>query len=210
MKTDLTYKASVVVRVLEMTMQGVPVKDISDRLGIKHVRDIQNAHGYPNERTMLDQVRQLLPLRDQTVTFDTDLTPEPPRAAPSPPTRPAAAPVAARPAATPPPAIRVEKVDDLQRLLDDATKHERPAIAHEAERILARIARLREALAEVDADTKRLAEIAELEKRLAELRGVKSARSRAKFTHPCDQCDKVATSGAGLAAHKRGAHGGAS
>jgi hypothetical protein len=210
MSTELTLKASTVVRVLEMSMQSVTVPDISERLDMPktQVRATQNAHGYPNERTMLDQVRQLLPLKDQEVTFDTDLTPEPPRDDTAP-ARPAA-PVAPRPAATPPPPIRVEKVDDLQTFLDGAAKHERPAIANEAERIIARIARLREALDEVDADTKRLAEIAQLEKRLAELRGAKAARSRQHGTFPCDQCGRVSTTGAGLSAHKRGAHGGAS
>lgn len=211
MNADLTMKASTVVRVLEMTMQDVGARDIAERLDmpLTHVRATQNAHGYPNERTMLDQVRQLLPLKDKAVTFDTDLTPEPPRDEAATPTRPA--PVAARPAATPPPAIRVERVDDLQTFLDGATKHERPAIANEAERIIARIARLSEALAEVDADTKRLAEIRQLEARLAELKAQKVARSNPQLgSFPCDLCERVSTTGAGLAAHKRGAHGGAS
>ena len=70
MKTDITMKASAVIRVLELTMQNVRAQDIADRLDIKHVPEIQNAHGYPNEQTMLDQVRQLLPFGDKPVTFD--------------------------------------------------------------------------------------------------------------------------------------------
>lgn len=210
---EITVKASQIVRVLEMTMQDVTAGDIATRLGtqIGRVQAIQNAHGYPNERTMLDQVRQLLTMRDLPVTFEADTTATPPRdettpARPPVMTRPAVAP---RPAAVPPPAV--QNGDALQAFLDNARKHPRAAIANEAERIVARIARLREAVTEVNADQKRLDEIARLEARLAELRGKKAAKSReARGAYPCDQCDKVATSGAGLSAHQRAAHGGAS
>lgn len=209
--TEIKQKASTIVRVLEMTMQDVRAQDIAQRLGIKHVRAIQNAHGYPNERTMLDQVRQLLTFGDKEVIFDADLQPEPPhddraprRPLPTPPTAGVQRSGQARPATAP---IITPTTDDLRAFLENAKKHSRGSIAYEAERILARIEKLREAIAEVDADQKRLAEIRELEKRLAELKAQKAGkRTTGEFPCPVKDCESVFSTKQGVTMHNTRVH----
>jgi hypothetical protein len=97
--------------------------------------------------------------------------------------------------------------DDLADFLTWATHHKLASVRNETERILARIDRVRHEVTtyrdRVEADQKRLARIRELEAELLAL--------RSKSLHRCtvDGCDVTSTTGAGLAAHRRHAHAGA-
>jgi hypothetical protein len=92
---------------------------------------------------------------------------------------------------------------ELAAFLAWACKHKLASIRNEAERILARVERVRQEVAKGEQERKRLEEIEQLEARLREL--------KRESLHVCPEpdCGVTSRTGAGIAAHRRHAHAGA-
>jgi hypothetical protein len=91
---------------------------------------------------------------------------------------------------------------ELAAFLTWACKHKLASIRNEAERILARVERVRQEVAKGEQERKRLEEIEQIEARLREL--------KRESLHVCPEpdCGVTSRTGAGLAAHRRHAHAG--
>lgn len=117
--TAVSRRASDVVRVLELTLDGLPAEMIGQQTRQTLVPQIQNAHGYPVERDIEAHLTRLRRLGDQSVTFDVDVVvAAPPRrdepVAAAPANRPAAAKTPTTPT-TPTPAARPTAVPTAPR-----------------------------------------------------------------------------------------------
>lgn len=189
-QTDITRKASVVVRALELALAGHEPRDIAQTPGAggNHTTAVLVAHGYPSTKAMAANIRALKPLGDLPVTFDNPIT-------------------AKEPAMT-----EREIAGKIERLLIDAERHDSPKIVKKAERIRTLIDELETAIEADKADAERRAKIAKLEAELAALKPPRKQRTRSnrltKGVYPCDGCDRVLDTPQGLSAHRRRAHEG--
>ena len=187
-QADITRKASVVVRALELALAGHEPRDIAQTPGAggNHTTAVLVAHGYPSTKAMAANIRALKPLGDLPVTFDTPTTKGPAMTTPEP--------------------------LSIEALLRLGETHDQPRIAKKAERIRALIDDLETAIEADKADAERRAKITKLEAELAALKPPRKQRTRSnrltKGVYPCDGCDRVLDTPQGLSAHRRRAHEG--